>query len=154
MHETPGHAPSHVCLFQAERRVLISGDHLLGRVSLYFDFGFSPDPVGEFLGSLDTTDALNARLALSGHGRPFSDVREHHDGQPAARPQASRRRRGRARERPEHRLRPRSRWCMGTRSTPAFAAWLLTKMLCYLTHLEATGAVRRIVGEPERWASL
>ncbi len=33
VHETPGHAPSHVCLFQAERRLLISGDHLLGRIS-------------------------------------------------------------------------------------------------------------------------
>ena len=30
VHETPGHAPSHVCLFQPERRLLISGDHLLG----------------------------------------------------------------------------------------------------------------------------
>ena len=51
--ETPGHAPSHVCLFQPERRLLISGDHLLGRVSLYYDFGWSPDPAGEFLASLD-----------------------------------------------------------------------------------------------------
>ena len=48
--ETPGHAPSHVCLYQPERRLLISGDHLLGRVSLYFDAGYTPDPVGEFLG--------------------------------------------------------------------------------------------------------
>ena len=47
--ETPGHAPSHVCLFQPERRMLISGDHLLGRISLYYDYGYSPDPVGEFL---------------------------------------------------------------------------------------------------------
>ena len=46
--ETPGHAPSHVCLFQAERRLLISGDHLLGRISLYFDYGWTPDPIGEF----------------------------------------------------------------------------------------------------------
>jgi glyoxylase-like metal-dependent hydrolase (beta-lactamase superfamily II) len=37
--ETPGHAPSHVCLFQPERRLLISGDHLLRRISLYYDFG-------------------------------------------------------------------------------------------------------------------
>jgi glyoxylase-like metal-dependent hydrolase (beta-lactamase superfamily II) len=50
VHETPGHAPSHVVLFQRERRLLISGDHLLGRVSLYFDYGYTPDPVGEFLG--------------------------------------------------------------------------------------------------------
>ncbi len=75
--ETPGHAPSHVCLHQPERRLLLSGDHLLGRVSLYFDEGHTPDPVGEFLDSLDRVDALDARLALSGHGRPFTDVAGH-----------------------------------------------------------------------------
>ena len=32
------------------------------------------------------------------------------------------------------------------------ASWLFTKMLCYLTHLEVTGAARRIAGEPERWS--
>ena len=77
MHETPGHAPSHVCLFQADRRLLISGDHLLGRVSLYFDYGWSPDPAGEFAHSLDLVDELGARLCLPGHGRTFTDARAH-----------------------------------------------------------------------------
>src|SRR6185436_19333020 len=78
--ETPGHAPSHVCLFQPERRVLISGDHLLGRISLYYDYGWSPDPVGEFLDSLDAVAAYGARLALPGHGRTFADVDAHIEG--------------------------------------------------------------------------
>jgi glyoxylase-like metal-dependent hydrolase (beta-lactamase superfamily II) len=152
VHETPGHAPSHVCLFQAERRLLISGDHLLGRVSLYFDYGWSPDPVGEFLHSLDRTEALNARLALSGHGRPFSDVREHHT--------ANRRLVG---ERLDAVLAgladgPRTAWDLapavyGERFRPEMAGWLMTKLLCYLTHLEITGAVRRIEGEPEQWVT-
>ena len=77
MIETPGHAPSHVCLHQPERRLLISGDHLLGRVSLYFDYGHTPDPVGEFLRSLDVVERLDARLCLAGHGRPFTDVAGH-----------------------------------------------------------------------------
>jgi glyoxylase-like metal-dependent hydrolase (beta-lactamase superfamily II) len=74
VYETPGHAPSHVCMFQPEHRMLISGDHLLGRVSLYYDFGYSPDPAGEFLSSLDVVEKLDARLCLSGHGRTFTDV--------------------------------------------------------------------------------
>ena len=41
----------------------------------------------------------------------------------------------------------------GERFTPEVAGWLMTKLLCYLTHLEITGAVRRIEGEPERWAT-
>ena len=53
VHHTPGHAPSHVCLYQPEHRLLISGDHVLGRISLFFDYGYSPDPVEEFLDSLD-----------------------------------------------------------------------------------------------------
>src|SRR6185295_1458693 len=74
VHYTPGHAPSHVVLFQAEQRLLLSGDHLLGRVSPYFDYGWTPDPVAEFLDGLDTVDALDARLCIPGNGRPFGDV--------------------------------------------------------------------------------
>lgn len=70
--ETPGHAPSHVCLFDGE--LLLSGDHLLQRPVLHFDFGFSPDPVGEYLASLDRTEELRAALCLPGHGPPFHEV--------------------------------------------------------------------------------
>ena len=31
---------------------------------------------------------------------------------------------------------------------PEVASWLLSKLLCYLTHLEATGAVERTQEEP------
>ena len=93
-YETPGHAPSHVCLFQPERRLLISGDHLLGRVSLYYDYGWSPDPAGEFLDSLDVVDELDARLCLAGHGKPFTDVRGHVQANRALVARAPRRRRG------------------------------------------------------------
>jgi glyoxylase-like metal-dependent hydrolase (beta-lactamase superfamily II) len=73
VHETPGHAPSHVVLHQPERRLMISGDHLLGRTVLFFDHGHSPDPVGEFLRSLDEIEPLEVDLVLPGHGRTFRD---------------------------------------------------------------------------------
>ena len=73
VHETPGHAPSHVCLHQPERRLILSGDHVIGRVSLYYDFGYTPDPAGEFLSSLDVVDELEVDLCLAGHGRPRRD---------------------------------------------------------------------------------
>src|SRR5690348_15138035 len=75
--ETPGHAPSHVCLVQPEHRLLITGDHVLGRVSLYFDVGHTPDPVGEFLIGLERVEELDVRLSLAGHGRPFTDLPGH-----------------------------------------------------------------------------
>jgi glyoxylase-like metal-dependent hydrolase (beta-lactamase superfamily II) len=75
VHETPGHAPSHVVLHQPERRLMISGDHLLGRTVLFFDHGHSPDPVGEFMRSLNEVEPLEVGLVLAGHGRPFRDAR-------------------------------------------------------------------------------
>jgi glyoxylase-like metal-dependent hydrolase (beta-lactamase superfamily II) len=152
VHETPGHAPSHVCLFQAERRLLISGDHVLGRISLYFDYGYTPDPVAEFLASLDRVDELDARLALSGHGKPFVDVHGHIEGN-----------RKLVRERVEA---TRAALADGPRTAVSIApdvygqplsihngAWLLTQTLCYLNHLARQGRVSRNAdGETELWA--
>jgi glyoxylase-like metal-dependent hydrolase (beta-lactamase superfamily II) len=76
VHETPGHAPSHVVFHEPESGLLISGDHLLGRIVLYFDYGLSPDPVAEFSHSLEVVEGLECGLCLSGHGRPFRGVRE------------------------------------------------------------------------------
>lgn len=151
VHETPGHAPSHICLLQPERRLLISGDHLLGRVSLYYDYGWSPDPVGEFLASLDRVAPLGARLCLSGHGRPFTDVQAHIEAN---------------RRLVDERLRavltelargPRSAMEIapavhGQPLTELNGNWLLSETLCYLRHLELTGgAVADRGGEVEQW---
>jgi glyoxylase-like metal-dependent hydrolase (beta-lactamase superfamily II) len=149
--ETPGHAPSHVCLHQRERRLLISGDHLLGRISLYFDYGWSPDPVGEFLTSLDKVDALDARLALSGHGRPFTDVHRHVDGNVklvAERLDAVRAALAEAPGTP-YDLAPR---VYGEEWTPERRTWLMTKMLCWLRHLEVLGEASPEGESPETWS--
>jgi glyoxylase-like metal-dependent hydrolase (beta-lactamase superfamily II) len=72
--ETPGHAPSHVCLHQPDRALLLSGDLLLPDAEPIFDHGHTPDAVGELLASLDEIGGLDVRLALPGHGSPFADV--------------------------------------------------------------------------------
>jgi glyoxylase-like metal-dependent hydrolase (beta-lactamase superfamily II) len=151
VHETPGHAPSHVCLFQAERRLLISGDHVLGRISLYYDYGWTPDPVGEFLDSLDRVDALDARLALSGHGKPFVDVRGHIQGNRtlvrdrlrATLEAVTREPRTAAEIAPE---------IYGEPLQITNANWFLSQTLCYLSHLEGRGRVsKEPVDGAERW---
>jgi glyoxylase-like metal-dependent hydrolase (beta-lactamase superfamily II) len=73
VYETPGHAPSHVCLHQPERKLMISGDHLLGRSVMFFDYGHTPDPYGEFIASLAVIEPLDVDLCLPGHGKPFRD---------------------------------------------------------------------------------
>jgi glyoxylase-like metal-dependent hydrolase (beta-lactamase superfamily II) len=151
-YETPGHSPSHVCLFQPERRLLISGDHLLGRISLYFEYGNSPDPVGEFLTSLDVVQRLGARLCLPGHGRTFTDVHAHIEGN---RRLVAERLESVLAALQDGELTPFELvpHVYGDTLSTANAHWLLSKTLAYLTHLQATGQARRIPGEPERWAA-
>ncbi len=150
-YETPGHAPSHVCLFQPERRILISGDHVLGRISLFYDYGWTPDPAGEFLRSLDVVGRLDARLGLSGHGRPFFDVGGHID----------------ASRRLVHERLDAVRAALSDGPKTALeiapsvyedplselnANWQLTETLSYLTHLERVGeAAPERDGEAARW---
>ena len=151
VHETPGHAPSHVCLFQRERRLLISGDHLLGRISLFYDYGWTPDPVGEFLSSLDVVDRLNARLALSGHGKPFVDVHGHVEG--------NRKLVAEHLESVLGALADGRRTVMelvplvyGDQIDETNASWLLAQTLSYLQHLERAGAVRKELDDGiEHW---
>jgi glyoxylase-like metal-dependent hydrolase (beta-lactamase superfamily II) len=155
VHETPGHAPSHVCLFQPDRRLLISGDHLLGRVSLYYDYGHTPDPAGEFLRSLDVVDALDARLCLPGHGRTFTDVRAHVEANRAA----VHDRLARVRDVIADGSAPLTAYeavplIYGQPVTPMTANWWLSETLSYLTHLERQGVAERVRGRPERWRIL
>ena len=142
VYETPGHAPSHIVLHQPERRLMISGDHLLGRISLYYDYGWSPDPVGEFLRSLELVAGLDVRLCLSGHGKPFVDFHGHIEANRAL-----------VREREQAAL---DALAGGPRQVIELAPiirggelradnahWWLNETLCYLTHLEHRGEVAR-----------
>lgn len=152
VHETPGHAPSHVCLFQPERRLLISGDHLLGRVSLYYDHGYTPDPAGEFLASLDTVEALGARLCLPGHGRTFGDVQGHIVANRDTVSERVARCLDAVGEHGPITVFDAIPHVYGEPITPLNANWWINETLCYLTHLERLGRVHRVrEGETERW---
>lgn len=72
--ETPGHTPSHVCLWHADERIMVVGDLVSRIYAPWFDYGYSPDPVAELLASLDRVDAMGVELALPGHGRPIDDL--------------------------------------------------------------------------------
>jgi glyoxylase-like metal-dependent hydrolase (beta-lactamase superfamily II) len=151
VYETPGHAPSHVCLHQPDRRLLISGDHLLGRISLYYDFGYTPDPAGEYLESLDVVDRLDSDLCLAGHARPFREV-----------PKKIAATRGTVLERIE-RVRacldgvPKSPFSIVPEflgdpdPNPMLLNWGLNEVLVYLNHLEKRDHAHRHEGEVETW---
>ena len=152
VHETPGHAPSHVVLHQPERRLMISGDHLLGRVSLFFDHGHTPDPVAEFLDSLDRVAGLETDLCLAGHGRPFRNV--------GAKIDANRRLVGEqlGRVRGSLAAGPSTAYdtvpdLLGEFYSPATAGWGLQLALAYLDHLRLRGEARvETSGERKIWS--
>jgi glyoxylase-like metal-dependent hydrolase (beta-lactamase superfamily II) len=71
--ELPGHADGHLGFLRDG--VLISGDHLLQRISpavgLYPES--RPDPLGDYLASLQRTVELAPRVVYPGHGEPIHD---------------------------------------------------------------------------------
>jgi glyoxylase-like metal-dependent hydrolase (beta-lactamase superfamily II) len=81
----PGHADGHLVLLRDG--VLIAGDTILDPITpvvgLYPDS--RPDPLGDYLESLERIAVLAPRIALAGHGRPIEDpagraraILEHH----------------------------------------------------------------------------
>ena len=153
VYETPGHAPSHVVLHQPERGLLLSGDHLLGRVSLYYDYGYTPDPVGEFLHSLDVVDELDVRLVLAGHGRPVRDARALAEANRRAVAERLARVRNALGDGPRMAFDVVPEMLDRELPRPMMVGWGLSEALCYLRHLELRGEVQRLDGsDPERWA--
>lgn len=76
----PGHSPSDTLFWDAERRVLICGDHLISHVSsnplLSRPLDGSdgrPQALVTYLRSLAQTRALDAAILLPGHGEPITD---------------------------------------------------------------------------------
>jgi glyoxylase-like metal-dependent hydrolase (beta-lactamase superfamily II) len=89
---TPGHTPGHLCLYEEEKKILISGDHILGRItpniSLWSD---DHSPLNDYLKSLTRIYELDIDLILPGHRKIFTDcqaridqLRQHHDNRAAA----------------------------------------------------------------------
>jgi glyoxylase-like metal-dependent hydrolase (beta-lactamase superfamily II) len=85
--ETPGHSPGHICLYDATKKVLVSGDHVLGDITpnimVRMDMANS---LGQYLESLTKVYELDVNTVLPGHRRLFTDhqarireLREHHE---------------------------------------------------------------------------
>lgn len=75
---TPGHSDGHICLYDRADGILMAGDHLLAEtVPNVSSFpGCRPNPLKDYLNSLDLLAALPVNLVLPGHGEKFGHVRE------------------------------------------------------------------------------
>ncbi|GAB4347353.1 MAG: MBL fold metallo-hydrolase [Candidatus Abyssubacteria bacterium] len=74
--QTPGHTRGHMCLYEPDRKILMSGDHILiditPNIQLWSD---TENPLEEYLTSLDTVYRMDIDLVLPGHRRIMQDCR-------------------------------------------------------------------------------
>jgi glyoxylase-like metal-dependent hydrolase (beta-lactamase superfamily II) len=84
---TPGHSSGHVCLYEPEKRILLSGDHILPKITP--NVSVHPqsieNPLGRYLESLREIRRLDIMHTLPGHHEPFGapatridEIIEHH----------------------------------------------------------------------------
>jgi glyoxylase-like metal-dependent hydrolase (beta-lactamase superfamily II) len=85
---TPGHSPGHICLYSDHHRLLLSGDHVLPRITPNISFHSQQhaDPLGDYLASLARLRVLDPDEVLPAHEYRFTDLGsrldeiEHHHG--------------------------------------------------------------------------
>jgi glyoxylase-like metal-dependent hydrolase (beta-lactamase superfamily II) len=83
---TPGHSPGHTSLYEANKKILVAGDHILFDITPNISYWVQmEDSLGQYLDSLEKVNALDAKLVLTGHRRLVHDLQrrvkelqEHH----------------------------------------------------------------------------
>jgi glyoxylase-like metal-dependent hydrolase (beta-lactamase superfamily II) len=83
---TPGHSPGHVCFLDHDRRMFLSGDHMLAGITPNIGWLPREDTLAQYLHSLLKVDPLPVSMVVPSHGKPFEDHRgwlkataEHHE---------------------------------------------------------------------------
>jgi glyoxylase-like metal-dependent hydrolase (beta-lactamase superfamily II) len=75
--QTPGHTPGHTCLYEPDKKIFFSGDHILyditPNISAWSD---EEDFLGDYLKSLEKVENIDVRLVLPGHRSPFKNYKE------------------------------------------------------------------------------
>jgi glyoxylase-like metal-dependent hydrolase (beta-lactamase superfamily II) len=74
---TPGHSPGHTCFLVEAPRLLLSGDHVLPRISPHiglYDEALDRDPLGDYLHSLEALRGLAVSAVLPAHLHQLTDL--------------------------------------------------------------------------------
>lgn len=66
--QTPGHTPGHMCLYEANQKILVSGDHILFDITPNITvWPEMEDSLKEYLSNLEKVYPLDVNLVLPGH---------------------------------------------------------------------------------------
>lgn len=147
--ETPGHSPGHVCLYESDRQVLFSGDHILFDITPNITYWPEMEnPLGQYLSSLDKVYEFDVDIVLPGHRKVsgnhrqrIMELRTHH--QARLNEVLSALEKG---EKLAFQVAPRLSWNLKARSWadfPAVQKWFaLGETIAHLEYLERKGAVK------------
>lgn len=156
---TPGHSPGHLCFYESRNRLMMSGDHVLPRITPNISFHpqAGPNPLGDFLSSLDKVAGFDSDEVLPAHEHRFMDLR------------------GRVGELQAHhkarfdeviaaiREGYETTWSIAGRMTwnrpwGEIQGWMrraaVGETLAHLRYLASRGLVREVAGEPSKWELL
>jgi glyoxylase-like metal-dependent hydrolase (beta-lactamase superfamily II) len=84
---TPGHSPGHLCFYEGRRQLMLSGDHVLPRITPNIPYHpqAGANPLGQYLDSLDKLEPYEVEEVLPAHEYRFTDLhrrleelRQHH----------------------------------------------------------------------------
>ena len=85
---TPGHSPGHLCFWEPRNRLMLTGDHVLPRITPNISFHpqSGDDPLGSFLTSLEKLKPYDSQEVLPAHEHRFvglparlDELLEHHE---------------------------------------------------------------------------
>lgn len=152
--ETPGHTRGHLCLYEPQQKLLISGDHILGDITPHIElWSEHGNTLESYLASLDKIGLLEVDLVLPGHRSVFSDcsgriaqIKEHHRVRAGEAVSA-------LRDGPldAYRVAQRMRWDLKFdrwESLPVAQRWFATgEALAHLKYVQEQGLVRRVLRE-------
>jgi glyoxylase-like metal-dependent hydrolase (beta-lactamase superfamily II) len=154
---TPGHSPGHLCFYDTERKVLLSGDHVLPRITP--NISFHPqqtvNPLADFLEALDKVAALDVEEVMPAHEYRFRglaqrivQLRDHHEQRLSEITVA-------LREQPGQTAWEIAIGLTWSRPWSEISFWMqrsaLGETLAHLIVLESRATVRRGTGIPQRW---
>jgi glyoxylase-like metal-dependent hydrolase (beta-lactamase superfamily II) len=72
---TPGHTPGHLCFHDEGRDLLLTGDHILPRITPNISsYDMASNPLDDYLGSLDKLRGMQPREVLPAHEYRFTDL--------------------------------------------------------------------------------
>ena len=74
---TPGHTKGHMCLYEPNKKLFVSGDHILIDITPNIQlWSNEANPLNKYLMSLDKVYSLDVELVLPGHRGTFNKFKE------------------------------------------------------------------------------